>query len=134
MVASRRSANPLDAAIGARLRMRRRAAGLSQQKLAEQLGVTFQQIQKYERGSNRIAGSTLILIAEALDTPPSYFLGEGAAAEVEDEALVQMSQRGASELLSQFVAIRSPRVRNAILQLVRTVAEDEGASEGAELR
>ena len=66
MASNRRSANPLDVAIGARLRVRRRAAGLSQQKLAERLGVTFQQVQKYERGANRIAGSTLISIAEAV--------------------------------------------------------------------
>ncbi|HET9161693.1 MAG TPA: helix-turn-helix transcriptional regulator [Caulobacteraceae bacterium] len=124
MASNRRSANPLDVAIGARLRVRRRAAGLSQQKLAERLGVTFQQVQKYERGSNRIAGSTLISIAEALDTPASYFLGEGAGGAVEDEAMVNIAQRGASDLLKQYVHIRSSKVRAALLQLVRALAED----------
>lgn len=126
MTPNRRSANPLDVAIGARLRVRRRAAGLSQQKLAERLGVTFQQVQKYERGTNRIAGSTLIVIAEALETPASYFLGEGASTPVADEAIVNIAQRGASDLLKQYVAIRSPRVRSAVLQLVRSLAEGEG--------
>lgn len=122
MTPNRRSANPLDVAIGARLRVRRRAAGLSQQKLAERLGVTFQQVQKYERGTNRIAGSTLIVIAEALDTPASYFLGEGAPGQVADEAIVNIAQRGASDLLKQYVAIRSPRIRSAVLQLVKSLA------------
>ena len=127
---NRRSANPLDVAIGARLRVRRRAAGLSQQKLAERLGVTFQQVQKYERGSNRIAGSTLIGIAEALETPASYFLGEGAGGVIEDEAIVNIAQRGASDLLKQYVHIRSPKIRAAVLQLVRALAEEgDGAAE-----
>jgi len=121
---NRRSANPLDVAIGARLRVRRRAAGLSQQKLAERLGVTFQQVQKYERGANRIAGSTLIGISEALETPASYFLGEGAGAAVDDEAMVNIAQRGASDLLKQYVHIRSPKIRAAVLQLVRALAEE----------
>jgi transcriptional regulator with XRE-family HTH domain len=126
MTPNRRSANPLDVAIGARLRVRRRAAGLSQQKLAERLGVTFQQVQKYERGTNRIAGSTLILIAEALDTPASYFLGEGVSGPINDEALVNIAQRGASDLLKQYVSIRSPKLRGALLQLVRALADEQG--------
>jgi transcriptional regulator with XRE-family HTH domain len=129
MTPNRRSANPLDVAIGARLRVRRRAASLSQQKLAERLGVTFQQVQKYERGTNRIAGSTLILIAEALDTPASYFLGEGAGGPVNDEALVNIAQRGASDLLKQYVSIRSPRLRGALLQLVKALADEQDASD-----
>jgi transcriptional regulator with XRE-family HTH domain len=131
MTPNRRSANPLDVAIGARLRVRRRAAGLSQQKLAERLGVTFQQVQKYERGTNRIAGSTLILIAEALETPASYFLGEasGGGGSVNDEAMVNIAQRGASDLLKQYVSIRSPKLRGALLQLVKTLADEQDASD-----
>lgn len=127
MTPNRRSANPLDVAIGARLRVRRRAAGLSQQKLAERLGVTFQQVQKYERGANRIAGSTLIGIAEALETPASYFLGEGASGAINDESIVNIAQRGASDLLRQYVHITSPKIRAAVLQLVRALAEERGA-------
>jgi transcriptional regulator with XRE-family HTH domain len=129
MTPNRRSANPLDVAIGARLRVRRRAAGLSQQKLAERLGVTFQQVQKYERGTNRIAGSTLILIAEALETPASYFLGENAGGPVNDEALVNIAQRGASDLLKQYVTIRSPKLRAALLQLVKALADEQEGSD-----
>ena len=126
MTPNRRSANPLDVAIGARLRVRRRTAGLSQQKLAERLGVTFQQVQKYERGTNRIAGSTLILIAEALETPASYFLGESPGAAINDEAMVNIAQRGASDLLKQYVTIRSPKLRGALLQLVKALADEQG--------
>ena len=125
MIATRRSANPLDAAIGARLRVRRRAAGLSQQKLAERLGVTFQQVQKYERGTNRIAVSTLVLIAEALDTPASYFLGEAGMVTVSDDTLSKVVERGASELVNDYAAIKSNRVRAALVQLVHEVASGE---------
>lgn len=125
MTVSRRAANPLDVAIGARLRVRRRAVGLSQQKLAERLGVTFRQVQKYERGANRVAGSTLIVMAQALDTPASYFLGEGGSQTVDDDTLIKIAERGASELLTDYVAIRSAKVRNAVLQLVHAMALDE---------
>lgn len=130
MVANRRPASPLDVAIGARLRIRRRASGLSQQKLAERLGVTFQQVQKYERGANRIAGSTLILIAEALDAPAGYFLGEGTSSALDDATAVKIAHRGAAELLHDYVAIKSPKVRAAILQLVHAMAgKDAGLPE-----
>ncbi|MCX5571455.1 helix-turn-helix domain-containing protein [Kaistia nematophila] len=69
--------NPDDVAIGARIRAIRQARGMSQERLGKVLGVTFQQIQKYEKGSNRIGGSRMLQIAAALDTPVAAFFGTG---------------------------------------------------------
>src|SRR5665213_3309630 len=73
-----RSPNPVDLHVGGRIRMRRKVLGVSQEKLAEALGLTFQQVQKYERGSNRVSASKLYEIARFLNSPVSYFF-EGLA-------------------------------------------------------
>src|SRR5580698_3474137 len=65
--------NPIDLHVGARIRLRRRMQGVSQEKLADALGLTFQQVQKYERGANRVSASKLYEIAAALHAPVSYF-------------------------------------------------------------
>lgn len=62
-----------DIAIGEKIKGRRKALGMSQEKLAEQLGITFQQVQKYEKGTNRVGGSRMVQIAAALNVPPSWF-------------------------------------------------------------
>lgn len=71
-----RAAQPLDAHVGRRVRMRRSLLNISQEQLAERLGITFQQIQKYERGVNRVSASRLFDISEALDAPVAYFYAE----------------------------------------------------------
>src|SRR5471030_2652213 len=68
-----RAPNPIDLHVGARIRLRRRMQGVSQEKLADALGLTFQQVQKYERGTNRVSASKLYEIATALRSPISYF-------------------------------------------------------------
>ena len=68
-----RGPNPIDLHVGARIRMRRRLLGVSQERLAEALGLTFQQVQKYERGANRVSASKLYEIARTLQTPVTYF-------------------------------------------------------------
>jgi transcriptional regulator with XRE-family HTH domain len=65
--------NPVDKAIGAKVRMRRMMLGMSQEKLGDALGLTFQQVQKYEKGTNRIGGSRMVQIAHALDVSPGWF-------------------------------------------------------------
>ncbi|MEM9224397.1 MAG: helix-turn-helix domain-containing protein [Pseudomonadota bacterium] len=75
---NQRSANSVDSHVGSRVRLRRLELGLSQEKLADQLGITFQQVQKYERGTNRIGASRLHQIAIVLQAPITYFF-EGAA-------------------------------------------------------
>src|SRR4051812_37905868 len=65
--------NPVDLYVGGRIRMRRRSLGVSQEKLADDLGLTFQQVQKYERGANRVSASKLYEIARSLQTPVAFF-------------------------------------------------------------
>src|SRR5215212_8586427 len=68
-----RMPNPVDLHVGARIRMRRKILGVSQEKLADDLGLTFQQVQKYERGANRVSASKLYEIARSLQTPVAFF-------------------------------------------------------------
>lgn len=133
--------NPVDVYVGGRIRMRRRTLGVSQERLADDLRLTFQQVQKYERGANRVSASKLYEIARSLSIPVAYFF-EGlsdptAAAEADDRAaeiLVHdflMTQEGV-ELATLFPQIQRPRIRRRILDLVRVMAQEEdGADEAA---
>lgn len=124
-----RSANAVDRKIGQRVRSRRLEIGMSQEGLAELLGVTFQQVQKYEKGVNRIAASRLFDIAAALDMPVSrFFEGMGARAgvaedrqEFVDDALA--TPEGA-QLIALFASIKNVRVRRRVVELVRALAEE----------
>jgi transcriptional regulator with XRE-family HTH domain len=108
----------LEQSIGARLRARRRQLGLSQTDLAEKLGISFQQVQKYERGSNRIAASTLMVAAEALTTTVAWLVGEeGLGREEDDELFRALARPGAIEMLRAFNGIGDARARAALLTL-----------------
>ena len=129
-----RAANAIDRKIGQRVRSRRLEIGMSQERLAELLGITFQQVQKYEKGVNRIAASRLFDIAGALHQPVARFfegLGSRAAGAAEsrqntiDDALA--TPEGA-QLMAVFASIRSQRVRRKVLELVRTLAEEAAES------
>jgi len=129
--------NPVDLHVGARVRMRRKFLGMSQEGLAETIDLTFQQVQKYERGSNRISASKLYEISKALKAPVSYFFegyGEGenpdGFSESESEQFVHgflMTTEGI-ELAEAFPRIKNPKHRRRILDLVRALAEDEDSS------
>ena len=117
----------LEAAIGARMRARRRQLGLSQTDLAERLGVSFQQVQKYERGTNRIAASTLITAAEALSTTVGWFVGEESLSPMdEDELFVALSRPGAIEMVRAFNAVPDAKSRTALLTLAQEMAQVKG--------
>ena len=125
--------NPVDLYVGGRIRMRRRTLGVSQEKLAEDLGLTFQQVQKYERGANRVSASKLYEIARSLSTPVAFFF-EGlndpttsAPGEAPQDNAVHdflMTNEGL-ELASIFPKVKRTRVRRRLLELVRAMAEDE---------
>ena len=128
--------NPVDLHVGARIRMRRRMQGVSQEKLAEALGLTFQQVQKYERGANRVSASKLYEIAACLKTPVAYFFeglvdpsAEGEAAEaISPEQSVHaflMTPEGL-ELARSFPRLPRGRVRLRMLDLVRALAGLDG--------
>jgi transcriptional regulator with XRE-family HTH domain len=113
----------IDASVGARLRQRRKTLGMSQARLAEALGVTFQQIQKYEKGANRISASTLVRAARALECPVSTLLcDEGADAEHAPLATLLMTP-GAEDLLKSYAQLESLDAQKALLTIASTLAE-----------
>ena len=116
-------ADPVDIAVGARIRLLRKVRGLSQQALAEAAGVTFQQIQKYERGANRVSASMLARIAQALDTPVAEMFGEtsGPSGAV-DEVAAMLSQPGAIALLRAYAALPRGPVRATLVDFVQSLA------------
>ena len=125
--------NPVDLYVGGRIRLRRRTLGVSQERLAEDLGLTFQQVQKYERGANRVSASKLYEIARSLSVPVAFFFEgltdpvSGGVAEQGADAILHdflMTSEGV-ELASLFPMIRRPRIRRRILDLVRAMAEEE---------
>jgi transcriptional regulator with XRE-family HTH domain len=126
--------NPVDLHVGARVRMRRKFLGMSQEGLAETIELTFQQVQKYERGSNRISASKLYEISKALKAPVAYFFeGYGESelingfSESESEQFVHgflMTTEGI-ELAESFPRIKNAKLRRKILDLVRAITEDE---------
>ena len=123
--ASLRKPSPVDAHVGARIRLRRKLLGLSQQQLAERLGLTFQQVQKYERGANRVAASTLLAAAQTLGTSISWLVGEELSGREDDEDVFRaLARPGALEILQAFNAIPDARTRAAFLALAREMATD----------
>ena len=128
---STKSPEPMDIALGAAVRIRRRTIGMSQEALAEQCGVSFQQIQKYENGANRISFSRLVQIARALrcrvvdlmdvlDTPDRETGGDL-------DLLTRMRTPGALELLSGYEKL-APEVRSSLVNLVRTLTNQQAAA------
>jgi transcriptional regulator with XRE-family HTH domain len=122
--------NSIDVHVGARIRLRRLLLGMSQGALGDQIGVTFQQVQKYERGANRVSASKLAQIADALDVPVgNFFEGLGGSndnpmsEEEEDAVTAFLSSREGVALASAWVELDDAGVRRAVLDLIRTVAE-----------
>ncbi len=127
---SRTDPHAVDVHVGARVRTRRKLLGLSQEDLAHAIGLTFQQVQKYEKGSNRISASKLWEIAQALKTPMIYFfdgygLRDDNAPEADTSANEDLASTQGAELAETFPRIRSNKLRRQILDLVRTLAETE---------
>jgi transcriptional regulator with XRE-family HTH domain len=123
-------ADPVDLAVGARIRLLRKMRGLSQQALAEATGVTFQQIQKYERGANRVSASMLARIAESLRTPVSELFGETSGPSAVDDVAGLLAQPGALELLRAYSELPRGPARTALVEFVRTLAARNAVGEG----
>lgn len=133
---TKKSPNPIDKHVGSRVRMRRMMIGMSQEKLGEKLGITFQQIQKYEKGTNRVGASRLQQIATSLSVPPSFFFegapvpedGGNSFAEPPSPAYVSdfLATSDGLSLTKAFMKVKDPKVRRRIVDLVESmVAEDE---------
>jgi transcriptional regulator with XRE-family HTH domain len=137
----KKSPNPIDRHVGSRVRMRRVMLGMSQEKLGEALGLTFQQVQKYEKGINRIGASRLQQISRTLDVPPAYFfegapsfepetapeLGAAGVAEDSPTSYVAdfLSTPEALQLNMAFARIHDPKIRKRIVDLVCSLAGTE---------
>lgn len=133
-----RSANAVDKRIGQRVRSRRLEISMSQERLAELLGVTFQQVQKYEKGVNRIAASRLFDIAASLDMPVARFFegltsarAGGVAESRKDFAEDVLATPEGAQLMTLFASIENLKVRRRVVDLVRALAE-QAAEAGKE--
>jgi transcriptional regulator with XRE-family HTH domain len=118
--------NPIDKHVGARVRMRRLMVGMSQGKLGEALDVTFQQVQKYEKGANRIGASRLQQLARVLEVPPAFFFDGSAVGFAESNGSSHsvdfvLTTEGL-QLNRAFAAIRDAKVRKRILDLVESLS------------
>ncbi|OJY64376.1 MAG: transcriptional regulator [Rhodospirillales bacterium 70-18] len=146
--------SPIDVHVGSRIRLRRTLLGLSQERLGEALGLTFQQVQKYERGINRVGASRLYDLSRVLDVPISFFFddmsdqspaGFGAASSglgarrsfgfadrqdsINAPADDSMSRRETLELVRAYYRITDPAVRKRVFDLVKSLVPDDGQSD-----
>src|SRR5215216_6979340 len=134
MAAAKKAPNPIDKHVGSRVRMRRMMLAMSQEKLGDALGLTFQQVQKYEKGTNRIGASRLQQISIILQVPVAFFfegapgpdgLAEGASPEYVQDFL---SSSDGLKLVKSFMEIPSAALRRRVVDLVEEMADDSNKS------
>ncbi len=116
--------DPIDKHVGGQLRLRRAQVGMTQSELGGKLGLSFQAVQKYETGENRISASRLFQLACLLDVPPSYFFEglNGAGRAGEGSAQTDLSRKEASLVLGAYYGISDPRLRSACLLIMTRMA------------
>ena len=138
MIENKKRPNPIDIHVGSRVRLRRNMLGMSQEKLGEHLGITFQQIQKYEKGTNRVGASRLQAIASVLKVPVSFFFedapgvdantGKGLAEENSGGYVYDfLNSAEGLQLNRSFMKISDAKVRRKIIDLVKALASEEEA-------
>ncbi len=133
-----RKPNPVDVHVGSRVRYRRMIIGMSQEKLGEKMNLTFQQIQKYEKGTNRIGASRLFQLSKILEVPVGYFFEDAFANsapsnpmpglhEPAQEAVLLdfLNSREGLDLNRAFAKIHDPKVRRRVIDLVRALSEEK---------
>lgn len=130
----KKAPNPIDKHVGSRVRMRRVLIGMSQEKLGEALSLTFQQVQKYEKGTNRIGASRLQQISSILDVPVSFFFDGAPGADAHDGMAEANSSAYVVDFLSTteglqlnkaFVQIKDPKIRRKIVELVSALSSEQ---------
>jgi transcriptional regulator with XRE-family HTH domain len=131
---AKKAPNPIDIYVGSRVRMRRMMLGMSQEKLGNSLNLTFQQVQKYEKGTNRIGASRLRQIGQALQVAESFFFegapmppngrSAGVAAVAQSPAYVSdfLATSDGLALIKSFMRIKSSKLRRSIVDMVEQVA------------
>jgi transcriptional regulator with XRE-family HTH domain len=123
MKSKTKSTNSHDIEVGQRIRARRMAQGMSQTELGELLGVTFQQVQKYEKGINRVGAGRLVRVGEALDVPVSFFFGTTDGGGEDTRAILGVLDTSYSlRLLRAFSRIPQTHVQRAMVELVESIA------------
>jgi transcriptional regulator with XRE-family HTH domain len=120
--------DPVDVHVGKRIRMRRLFLGMNQQALANALGLTFQQVQKYEAGANRVSASRLSAIADILGVPVPFFfddlrLGDTLQTPAEQELRERMERPETIELIRLYYQIPDPSVQHQFLEMIKAVAK-----------
>ncbi len=137
-MAEDRRPHPIDIHVGGRVRLRRTMLGMSQDKLAESLGLTFQQIQKYEKGVNRIGASRVFEISRILSVPIQFFYDDydidtgrsyGFAESGPDDGASMMELLNSPEgvqLCKHFASITDPKIRKRVLELVKSLSDGDG--------
>src|SRR3984893_4764497 len=135
-MAAKKSPNPIDKHVGSRVRMRRMMLAMSQEKLGDALGLTFQQVQKYEKGTNRIGASRLQQISHILQVPVAFFFegapnlhgsADGGMKEAPSPAYVSdfLATSEGLSLTKAFMRIKEPKLRRRIVDLVEEIAGDD---------
>ncbi len=132
-----RKPNPVDVHVGSRVRYRRMIIGMSQEKLGERMNLTFQQIQKYEKGTNRVGASRLFQLSKILEVPVGYFFEDAFAQsspaavqgvnepEQESYLIDFLNTREGLDLNRAFAKIHDPKVRRRVIDLVRALSEEK---------
>ena len=133
--------NSVDGYVGSRLRLRRTLLGYSQEKLADALGITFQQVQKYERGTNRISASRLYKLSQILEVSVTYFFDEYGSSKFnqDDGAVIAslsdgeqdefnhsdiLNKKETIELVRTYYSIKNPKIRKDLMKLIKTMTEN----------
>ncbi|MBY3029176.1 helix-turn-helix transcriptional regulator [Rhizobium leguminosarum] len=132
-----KSPNSIDVYVGNRVRVRRKTLGMTQNGLAELLGITFQQIQKYEKGTNRIGASRLQRISEILRVPIGFFFENGGAGPIDgatNELNSFLSSKEGLALNKAFIAIEDPNIRQKLVALAKSLAVTGLSDSGNELQ
>lgn len=134
-MAKKKSPNPIDTYVGSRIRMQRLLNGMSQEKLGDALGLTFQQVQKYEKGTNRVGASRLQQISSALRVTPGFFFegvpNAGGDKRANDANPMPnyvtdfLATADGLALIKSFIRISSPKLRRAIVALVEQITPEK---------
>jgi len=130
--APKKQASPVDGQVGNRIRLRRMLIGMSQERLGDLLGLTFQQVQKYEKGVNRVGAGRLFQVSQILGVPISYFYegvpddhGHSKGASPTPPVMEFLSSGEGLQLTLAFMRITDPKVRKRVIDLVKSLADEE---------
>ncbi|KPQ12372.1 MAG: Cro/C1 type transcriptional regulator [Saliniramus fredricksonii] len=139
MLSNKKSPNEIDFEIGRRIKLRRNALGLNQQQLAREIDVSYQQVQKYENGTDRVGAARLFQISQALDVPIGFFYGSlidggfgtGEVVSLEDHQIQRaLADPDGRQLLLIFANLKVPSLRTSLLDIAKSLADTDKYKKG----